>query len=147
MPSLPFWVFSFELWHFLTACLFYCLFFGHLWHFESACPFVFFFTINHFLSVWQFVFWAPLTFWVGPWPTSAPSPCLPKEWRWWRDCSGQKVLTTMHHFDKMNTCSHLDKINDWKLYVHFLQLAKKAKTKRFVPEGYFIINFPFLLLF
>ena len=53
----------------------------------------------------------------------------------------------MHHFDKMNTCSHLDKINDWKLYVHFLQLAKKAKTKRFVPEGYFIINFPFFLLF
>ena len=49
----------------------------------------------------------------------------------------------MHHFDKMNTCSHLDKINDWKLYMHFLQLAKKAKTKRFVPERCFIINFPF----
>ena len=43
----------------------------------------------------------------------------------------------MQQFDKMNTCSHLDKINNWKLYVHFLQLAKKAKTKRFVPERWY----------
>ena len=54
---------------------------------------VWFLTFFDCLSIWLFVFWPPLTFWVGPWPTSAPSPCLPKEWRWWRDCSGQKVTS------------------------------------------------------
>ena len=110
LPPLPFWVCSSDFWHFFTACLFDCLFFGHLWHFEQVLgPHQ-----RHLLVLQK--------------SGDGEEIVLDKKWQ---------VLTTMQQFDKMNTCSHLDKINNWKLYVHFLQLAKKAKTKRFVPERWY----------
>ena len=89
--------------------------------------------LNHISKFW--IHNIPLPFSRGPWPTSEPSPCLPKASILWKGCSEQKGDKCQQNtLNRKGGELHLNNVKNRQLDVHLLQLSKQAEAQRFVPD-------------